>query len=90
MEHTPLNLCALVDRFLREQGFTRLFTRHGTNGCAIAATDMANNSIDVGYIDETKVVLLNNIDAYESSDVISAYDPRFFELLAEGLSYAKP
>lgn len=91
MPDTAPSLCAIVAKWLGDYGYTRLHVRHGQERCAISTTDMAENWMDLGYINAHEVIFVNNIDEYDPTcSSISAYDPKFFELLAERLSFVKP
>lgn len=90
--HTPVNFCVIIEKWLKEQGFDRLIVIHqdisGTPWCNISAYDAAQNGRDVGWIRPDHLVLFSN--AEPEWDEIYAYDKQIFEKLAKGLEYAKP
>lgn len=94
-EHTPLNLCVIVEKWLADEGYTKLHIMHTDvyrtkkeAYCLIYAEDMARNRIEIGYISPEDVLLLNG-DEYDIQR-LKAYDVRFFEKLTGCLSFAKP
>ena len=95
-EHTPLNLCVIIEKWLADEGYNKLKVTH-TNvytdakmraWCIIYAEDMAKNHIEIGFISSEDVLLLNG-DEYDIQR-LKPYDVQFFEKLAGCLSFAKP
>lgn len=87
--HTPLKLCAIVSKWLEENDYNRLFVRHGTARCGVSVYDRGGNPIDIGFINGTEVTILSGDEDF-SATTITAYDKKFFDLLAETLKFAKP
>jgi hypothetical protein len=87
-EHTHRNLCVIVEKWLEEHGYDRLFVRHGNARCGISTYERGGNPIDVGTVNDVSVYLFGD-DDYSGTE-ISAHDKRFFDLLIESLKFAKP
>jgi hypothetical protein len=88
-EPIPPSLCALVDQWLHDNDYEKIQILHGVENCGIASYDIAQNRCWLGHITTDSVILINREDAW-GDKVLLAHDPQFFDMLADGLSFAKP